>query len=231
MKEQALIFYQQYKTIIISVTMILSCLVLMVFGVVPQLKALIDNKKTYEEISSQSETLEAKAKDLETLESGDLAKSVNVVLYSLPAEKDYPSTLNVIQSIALQSNFKLTNVQISQSLGASSKLTGFGIKAEVSGPRVSLDNFLNAIDKAPKVMKISSIEVSNPNKSDTINATIGIDVFFAPVPNSLGSIDSKLPSLTEKDNELLTDLLKVVPVGVGEKTFIPSPKGKSNPFE
>ena len=230
MKEQALVFYQQYKTIIISIAMILSCFIIMVLGIIPQLKALIDNQKVYEEVSNQSKTLEVKAKVLETLESSDLEKKVGVVLYSLPPEKDYPATLNVIQAVALQNNFKLTNVQISQSLGASSKLTGFAIKAEVLGPRVSLDNFLDAIDKAPKVMKISSIEVSNPNKNETVSVEIGIDVFFAPVPNKLGLINSDLPNLTEEDNELLTALSKAVPADTNE-TFRPSPKGKSNPFE
>lgn len=231
MQKSLLTFYQQYKTIIISVAMILSCLVLVIFGIAPQLKALIENQKTFEEVTSKSQFLEVRAKELQTLEGSNLESKVDIVLYSLPAEKDYPSSLNVLQQVSLANNFKLTNVTISQSLGGTSKLTGFGIKAEATGPRTSLDNFIKSIDQAPKVMKVSSIEVSNPRGSDTIVVILGIDVFFAPVPSQLGSVDSKLPQLTDQDNELLNSLTRAVPTTTRSEGFIPSPKGKLNPFE
>lgn len=232
MEKQILLdFYKKYRPLIISLSIGVSSLVLIIVVILPQLNSLMNDQKKYNDINNKSQILEVKAKELSTLNEGDLKNKVSVALSSLPTDKDLYSIIGVIQNVINGRGFNLVGLQIGQTLGASSKAQGFSVKVEVVGPKESLGQLLSDIEASPRVMKVSSFDVASQSNSKLTDTNIDISVFYASIPNNLGSIDAQLPKLSDKQEELISNLIKLTPVAT---TFTPvsgSSRGKSNPFE
>ncbi len=80
-------------------------------------------------------------------------------------------------------------------------------------------------------MKVNSIQASQGGSQGTA-ISLNIDVLYAAAPEGFGSIDSPLPQLSEKDEEIITKLARSsTPISPTQISPILGPRGKANPFE
>lgn len=230
-KEILVSFYSKYQLIIFPILVAISSIILIVLMIYPQITRLLTNEQSLREIRHNLQFLEVKAQDLESLDEVDLTTRVSVSLAALPADKDFVQAVGAIQQLVQRSGFELISLQLGSSKESSGVL-GFAIKIEISGPKITLGQLLTSIETSQRVMKVSSIEVTATRSGDLINASLTIDVFYSPVPSTIGAINAPLPKLTSEEEELIITLSSAIPSAPAPPTtFVPQPRGKANPFE
>lgn len=228
MKKENLVFiYHKYRLIIFPTVIVLSCFILIVFVMVPQIASFLKNSKTEADFKTKSEFLDTKVEALESLDEKDLQKKLKDVVASFPQEKDFVILISLLQKITSENGFNMTSLSFGGS--GSSKDSGYGILIEVVGPKNIFARLLNSIEVSPRLMRIDRIEVSSGKSGDVISANLAISALFAPIPGNLGSIDSPLPEISTGEEELMAKLARDQEIPLTTVEF--SAIGKSNPFE
>lgn len=226
-KEKLVFIYQRYKLIIFPVVIALSCLILIVFVMIPQLSKFFKNSQIETDFKAKSDFLDTKVEALESLDEKDLQKKVKDVVASFPQEKDFITLITLLQKITSENGFSMTSLSFGG--GGVSKEQGYGITVEVVGPKGIFARLLNNIETSPRLMRVDRIEISSGKAGDAISANLAIAALFAPLPGNLGSVDSPLPPISKGEEELMAKL-----AGGQEITLTTvdlSSTGKSNPFE
>lgn len=229
-KETILKFYSTYKLYIFPVAVLVSCLILIVFVIYPQLVSLISNNKISAELQKKMDFLEVKAQTLVEYDEVDLSSKLDYALSYFPADKDFVNALGLLQSITSQSSFAI----LSFALGTQTEVKGaqgYSIKLEVKGAKALLPNLLSGIESSNRVMRVATLEVKSLPDGST-DAFLGIDVLYSSAPQTFGSADSSLPTLTEEDEQLLAKLAREGVIQRQPAVTTPTvPLGKSDPFQ
>lgn len=227
-KDNTIKFYGQYRLYIFPAVVAISCLILIIFIIFPQVIKLIANSKVESEFKTRSKFLEAKAEALQNYDEADLSRKVGNIFSSIPAEKDFANVLGLLQGLTTQSGFNIISLSFGQ-IGGSSVKQSYGVKVELLGPKTSLGAFIDNIESSTRLMRISSMDITS-GKADFVNVALGIEALFSTVPAKLGTVDSPLPEISDKDEQLLTKLARTT-TRVAPTPYQLSPKGKVDPFE
>lgn len=223
-------FYSNYQLYIFPIIIIISCLILIIFIIFPQTAKLISNSRLEKEIKNKSQALEAKASVLESYDEKDLSNKVDISLYSYPAERDFASVLGLLQQLTIQSGFNILTLSLGGGIGNKyGNSESYSVKAEVLGPKTTFTNLINSIENSNRIMRISSIDITTSKDNGVIDTVLGIEVLYSSLPSSFGTVDSPLPQLSEKDEELITKLARVPQAIQTPSSLVP--RGKANPFE
>lgn len=231
-KETILKFYSNYKLLIFPTVVALSSLILIVLVILPQTIKLITNQKAGDDLLNRSQSLEVKAQTLESIDEEDLSRNVGYALAVYPSDKDFGNVVGIIQKITSQAGFNIVSLSLGGAGSAKGGSQSFNISLQLIGSKALLPILLSGFENAPRLMRVGSLEVSSPGAGG-IQVSLGIDVLFSPAPSDFGTVDSPLPQLSEKDEELLVKLARVSGQG-GVSTGVSSvstPRGKTNPFE
>ena len=231
-KEEIVKFYLAYRLYIFPVIVTLASLILIIFVIYPQIVALFTNQKNVSDLISRSKNLEVKAQELDSIDQQDLSKKVEYALSSYPDNPDFGNVIGLIQNITNKSGFVATSIVIGINGNKGSNAQNYNIRLDVTGPKSLLNILFTNIERSTRLIRISSIEVANSQDQQTVNASLGLDILYSPVPNSFGNIDSPLPKLTDADEQLLSILAKNTTPNLSTATNVILPqRGKSNPFE
>lgn len=199
--------------------------------IIPQIIVLIDNNKAYQDITTKSKFLEVKAADLQKINQEELKNKLDASLIALPADKDLNDTIGIMQSIVSASGFGLQSLSFSS---ATEEKQSFGVKLEVTGSKDSLNKLLTGLESSYRPLRVRTLDMISPKSGNVISGAIGVDVFFAPIPDSIAAVDAPTPELNAKDEELINLLaIQAAKSGITSETEqidLPVP-GKLNPFE
>lgn len=229
MKVNLIKFYLNFRIFIFPAVVVLSSLILIVFIIYPQIVKLIKNQKVQVDVIIKSEFLEAKASVLEDLDEGELESRVASALNAYPAEEDLSNIIGLLQNIATNNGFAVSEISVQKASGGTGETFKFGVGMETVGPENLVGQFIAGIESSARLMKVSSIDVTPIVGGDLADISLGIDVFFAPAPQTFGSVDSPLPEVSKKDEELIARL-KSKPISAPPPASS-VPRGKVNPFE
>lgn len=231
-KEELLKFYLNYRLYIFPAIAAFSCLMLAVFVIYPQSVKLLDNQRIKQEVSKRLSFLEAKATSLESFDEEDLNSKVKHTLNSYPAEKDFANVLGLLQNLTVQAGFNIISLGLGQGAGKDAKVQSYTIKLDILGPVRFFPVLLNNIEGSPRLMRVSNIESSVGRDLAFATMALNIEVLYSEAPGGFGTVDSPLPELSEKDEEVLGTLVEsAVLFPQAEATAEALPRGKSNPFE
>lgn len=226
-KEDLLKFYAQYKLFIFPLVVAISSLILIVFVILPQTIKLVTNQGAEEELFNKSQFLEVKAQDLDNLDQEDLSRKVQYVLGVYPADKDFGNIVGIIQSVTSGAGFSIVALNLGDQTAQS-----YNITLQITGPRTLLPLLLSALESAPRLIRLDSLEISSSSSSQGIEADLGLNILYSPAPTTFGTVDSPLPTLSSEDEELLTILASQNPISEEVEEVVDSgPRGKANPFE
>ncbi|MDO8619040.1 MAG: hypothetical protein Q7R49_03815 [Candidatus Daviesbacteria bacterium] len=224
-------FYQKNRIIIFPVLVALSSLILIILVIYPQISILTSNNASLNETVKKSAFLEVKAAELQSLDETQLQHDVKVTLNALPSDRDYLDTMTIIQNLLGESGFTLQSLQFIPGDSTTNSRPSFTIRLEISGSRVSLNQFLTNVESTYRPMRVASLETSSQKQdSNLVSAVVAVNAFYAPLPSTLGSIDAPLPTLSDQDQQLVATLAKFVPQTNTIATSVSSPRGKSDPF-
>jgi Tfp pilus assembly protein PilO len=225
--------YTKYKLIIFPILVGAVAILVAFFIIYPQITKYFEGREQVKRLEDRIKRLNEKVEALASLDTSDFNKKVNISLQALPNDKDLANLIGLIQSLAEQNGVILVALALGQ--GASDgQFNPFTVRLEVGGTREGFKNFINNLEKAPRVMKVVSLELSPARASDSASANTIIELYFAPTPSEIGAKDAPLPVLTAEEEQLISDLEKANPAPVfsGETAPAPNlPKGKTNPFQ
>lgn len=226
-KERIIKFYLANRLLVFPAVVVLASLFLVIFVIFPQTAKLINNQKAMGDLNKQAELLSTKAGLLESYDGDVLSRKLGYILASLPVDKDYGPVLSVLQQMNASLGFSINSVSFNNS---ASSLGGLGVQLSVKGSKPMFQILLDNLENAPRLIRINNIDISSGQDSQILEATLGLDALYSEPPQNLGSIDSPLPELSKKDDELISGLERLAETmasfSAGE-----SPRGKSNPFE
>lgn len=228
-KEVILKFYQTHKLYIFPAVVALSSLILIVFVIYPQTVKLITNQRVEGEILIRSTALQAKAQTLVDYDPQDLKQKLDLALSAYPTDKDFLYTMGFLQQIAAQLGFNV----VSMNLGTApikSGGQGYSLKLEILGPTNLLPALLSKVENSARLMRVSSLDTNTGRAAQGATISVNIDVLYAAPPAGFGTIDSPLPQLSEKDQEVIVRLARSGAISPPISTQL-GPRGKANPFE
>lgn len=229
-RQEALKFYSKYNFYIFPSVVALSCLLLIVFVIFPTLSQLISNQKTTGELANKHKALEAKASALEGFSEEDLKFKLSSLLNVFPTEKDFGNALFVIQGITKELGFIISSFTIGG--GSEKGEQSYIVKITLQGLKTSFPTLLNKIESSKRVMRIQTIDITQGRDLQFLEANLSIEVFFASAPSGFGGVDSPLPSLSEREEELIASFASgTAPSAALQEEVIPTTIGKANPFE
>lgn len=234
-KETILEFYSKYKLILFPSLVSLACLILIALVIFPQAKSLLDGQNNLELSKEKLKTLEVKAQGLDQINETDLKNQLQLALVALPENKEPSAVVGAIQRIAATSGVSLISLGFSSSKGNSvGGADSFSIKAQIASSTAGISQFLNNLSETPLALNVTGISISSATSADLLAADLQIDVYFSPIPKTLGSVEDPLPELSAEEKTLINRLAKaqiVTPVSQSSTPSTILPRGKSNPFE
>lgn len=231
MKKDTIIkFYSDFKLYIFPAIVSLSSLFLIVFAIYPQTVKLINNQKSADNLISKSKFLETKVTALESINEQDLSQKVAFALASLPSEKDFGNIFELLQQIVSGSGFSISSITLSSGGSKMSSADSYEVKLEIKGTKVMFPILLSNLENSSRLVRINNIDLASRQVAEGLDASLVLEVLYAPVPTNFGTADSPLPELSQTDEELLAKLSAGRSVTqTGDQSL--SPRGKSNPFE
>lgn len=221
--------YDQYRIFIFPVAVVISCLILIVFIIFPQIMNLIKNYQTEGRLKSRFDTMDSKVQALENVDEKDLSEKLKLALNAYPQDNDFANVAGILQELAGRFGFIINSMQVGAvSQADKGSNSQFNVQLDLTGSKVTVNDLMNSIENYPRIMKVNSIELSNAKVSSNVNAVLNIKAYFQSLPTAFGNVDTKLPQITDKDEAVLTSLARIP---VSTYSGIAVPKGKANLFE
>lgn len=229
-------YYTSYKLIIFPFLVAVAGIFTIYLVIYPQISGYLKGIDEISRMQDRVVRLSTKAASLETLDTSGLTGKLDTALDALPADRDLANLLGAIQNLASENGVVLVAVALGQVVSdKQAKFNPFTVRLEVGGSKDAFKNFINNIEKAPRVMRVSSLELSPAKASDSASASTVIEVYFAPTPKEIGAVDAPLPTISAQEEETLAKLVRETPVQVTQPTTetpaVSVPKGKANPFQ
>lgn len=225
-------FYLNYRLYIFPAVVALSSLILIIFVIYPQTVKLITNQQVQQQIANKSTFLETKAQVLENYDPEDLNRKVAFTLSSYPTDKDFASALALLQNLTSQSGFNTVSIVLGSSISKEAGDKSYNLKLDILGPPILLPNLLSRIEDSPRLIRVSGVETTVGRDPQGAIISLSVDVLYSSAPTEFGSVDSPLPELSQKDEEILVKLARLdTLVSQPTTTTQLGPRGKANPFE
>lgn len=225
----------KFRPLIIPVVVSVASVAIISLVIVPQILGFLEDQNNLQSAKERQKILEAKASELEGLDEVELNEKIALVNTLLPVDKEITSVVDALQRVTSLSNTILVSLQLGQSpVSKEQGLSGFSISAEVAGPKESVNRLLENIEKAPRIMKITGIEIASARDKTAITANLSIDVYFAPLAGGTPKIDAPVQKLTKEDEDIISRFARIIPKQLTTPTGpeqILTPRGKPNPFE
>lgn len=221
----------KYKVLLVPIIVVVLAGVIVVLVTIPQLVGLFNTFKTIDELNAKKVVYQKKAGELERINVEDFRKNLDTALVALPVEKDIPGVMGELLVSLGGSGLGLDGITFSNSPPESDKLQEYMITIDVSGEEQSLRSFLQRVTVAPRLIKLTGIEVSK-GAVGKIGASITFTTFYQALPNAIGSVDEKLPVIGNADTQILADIetkIKTFPKVTTEQAGS-SVTGKLDPF-
>lgn len=222
--------YYKYKIFLIPGIVSLISIAVLIFVVYPQASGYFQEINKIEKLKNNVEILNNKAKELQKIDEVTRRKDLVVALTILPTERDVPIAMSTLQSLIARSNLILKNTTYSPQ-SKSKENNNFMFTISVLGSLSSIKSFLGELQNGSRIFKVQSITLNFQNTNSLAEVSIPLLVFYEPVPKTLVTLDQPIPTVSEKDEQLIRQLSKAVFQAEITSTSSAVPLGKVDPFE
>lgn len=205
---------------------------LIAFVVSPQIGEYNKARQSLADTQQKINVLQQKVATLNQVSVQEYRTRLSTVLRALPDEADYLVSVSQLQSIAVDTKVQIGGVNFSEA-GAD----GYTIKVDVEGTVEAIRQFIERINSAPRIMKVSNIDIVFIRTADTTNlyqASLTINSKLVGIPQQLGKADQPVPMLTSEDEQLISEisqLFRSIPSVSLTQPNTTENKGKANPFQ
>ncbi len=238
-------FFRTYQSIIVSVVLLVFCVTGALFGVVPSARKVQELSIQMRDISEQTTGLQRKLNALNNLDEETLRRQLTNVLSAVPAERSFPTLFETIEGIAVQTGVSVVQMHLSggttlatpsaAKVSAADKKLGtrtVPFSVTITGTASAVQEFITLAPKVRRLLRIRTFSIAFPRDVRPLTVAIEMDAFYEPLPTSLGTAKTLLPTLSASDEEIITRLgeLPLITQENGELTVPLIGRVKENPF-
>lgn len=226
--------------------------VLILFFVVwPKITSVFKLRADNTQLSSRTAAMTAKANLLASLNKSTLDSQVSVAEKVLPSDKSTFTFVRFVEASAIRSGVILNKIDVAPGLisGDSSApkdagstlsadngvLSKIQIKLAATSDYRSLLAFLAQIYSSVRVVGIQDVAISagsSSGSSTALKTSMVIDAYWKSLPGQLGSIESPIDNLNDKEIAILNSaMLREASPGSATASAVPNvPTGKTDLF-
>lgn len=222
--------YARYRMFFVPLFVVIIASLITLLVTAPQIVKLLKTSQDLKDLEEKKQFYIQKASELENLNVEDYRNNLDTSLIALPVDKDIPGVMGELLVSLSGSGMSLLGISFSNSPPESDKLQEYSILLNVTGSEDNLRNFLERVTVAPRLIKLSSIEVSK-GAGENFTIALSFATFYQILPGDIGSIDDELPKISASDTQFLADIQAKVKTfqTVANQAAVPV-AGKSNPF-
>lgn len=225
------IFYKRYKAFVIPVFALFICVVLLVFLVIPSYFQFFKNNQEIKSISEMKNFYLNKLSALKGVNTTDVTEDLNTSLETLPAEKDIPSAITRIFNLISENKLRLDSISFSQATAAAAGSSSYSVNLGITGDVNSIKSFISSVKNIPRLMQVSSVDLTTGTNQSLSQVNIAVLVFYQPLEPAKVTPDSKFEVLTQQDKENLLKIKEAFSKSRINFEIPASEKGKTDPFQ
>lgn len=220
----------KYRIYALPVLSIIFSLALLILVVIPQISA---SQKTSEEINTLNQkntNLQKKLADLNSIDDSLYTDYLTSAKLALPVEKDISGAIGQVLYLIKSEQLTLNSIGFSTPK-EENKTQSFQIRVELEGNMNNFKNFINKTASNPRILKVTSLEVSGSKRLDKVQVSLTLTTYFQDEPKALGDVEQALPIPAAKDFEYLATVkANSLLIPVINTNEIVGDKGKADPF-
>lgn len=224
------IIYNKYKKFIPPIGVILVCVFLFFFVIIPQIQSYLSllNQTTLED--TKLVNLKNNLNFLNNLNESKLSNQVQIVSSVLPLDKDFGGVLYALSAVSAKSGILLGNYSFQVGkLAEKSANTNFpflSLNIQLNSNVLNTVKFIKELYRTVPVAEITKINVEGDSSQVTIN------FYYQPV-RLVGFVDQAVPisALSQKETALINDLSTWNNASNQNPfIFLPEASSSANPF-
>lgn len=208
-------FIRLHKPLVLNGIVLCVSLVALFVGLVPSLQKTIMLIEDIRTLGEEVDRIQDKLNVLQSLDSTELENASVDVLAAVPSDKSIETLLSTVEAVANKNGMVISDLSI-ESIGTfSSGSAGLQVKPEgiiltetvsLKGEITQIRNFLSDCLRVRRLLRIKSLELSAVPKSTDMTARLGIEVFYLPLPTTIGKASDPLKPFSEQE---LSTLAKI----------------------
>lgn len=223
-------YWRLYQGIIIPVLTILCIVIGTIFGIIPAVNRIIGIRSEASELSELLVDLRQKATVLDDIDENLYKKYLTELATAVPPDKSLTTVFSTIDGLgelsgATLSDFTVSKPGILATASASKatteeKIVGSSLlpfTLTVAGTYDQIHQFLSQVNLVRRFFRVRFFDIQFVS-AEQISARLGMDAFYAQLPNRLGSTEQKIESLT-RDDEATIIQVSSLPVLSQEPTI------------
>lgn len=212
--KEYLLGFRIYLPLVFSLLFIFFLLTTVVKG---RVGAIGETRRAIQKKREKLAVLVEKQAKLSTLNREDLKKNFLLAEQAVPSKRNTAGFLAQVERIAMESGVLVDGVQMEGGeIATESGKKEIKIKRKpqnwfkttvtLRGAVENIGNFLEKIFWSRRIIRITRVHLSAPlNQTGTpsaMTAVLTVEVFFKPLPQSMGPIEEPLPKITKKEEEV-----------------------------
>lgn len=195
--------YRKYKMYVIPAAIILVCILLILFVIVPQVENIFAMQKKEEETRSKISSLKKNVAFVKNINQSKEQSQFFITLKALPVEKDYIGILDAIGTASQKAGVSTSDYSFqvgSLTVKTADNSTKIGLSLTIIGGITETKQFLRELKRSLPLSEVSSTNVNLQSSSMT--------VAFHYKPLGFSDIDfyKELKPLSKQQQEVFSNL-------------------------
>lgn len=225
-------FYLKYQLFIKPLLVSIFCVTVIYLVLIPQIGAFTSTNGNLASSQTKLGILQVKASELDSLDKELYIKNLQLVLTALPEDRQVAQALVVVQDTLNRDGLVLENAKLLSGAGDKNQRS-YQLQLVVRGDISKVRQFLLDLKKAPRLVQILDVNSQTGTSGLEIESQLTLEIFYGPLPKTLGEIDQPIPKLTDNDQQVIANIAKAVQTtgALGSlESSSSSSLGKADPF-
>lgn len=240
-------FLRMYHSFAFSAVIFLLVIAGSLLGIIPAVKKTLTLRQNTDALLSQTQDLRTKASILASIDETVYRRYLADLVTAVPQDQSLTSMFSTIDGLAAQTGVTITDLgltkpgslatesarrQSTEEKQIGSHLLPFSVT--VSGSYEQIRDFLARAVSVRRLFRVRGFDLSLIDPTN-VEVRMNMDAYFAPYLTTIGSVDTEIDALNEKDEQIIARVATMPLVGEFISMPIEQPNeatgaGKSNPF-
>lgn len=186
-----------------------------IFVLIPAIQNSIALARDLQTLTVETSHIQQKVTSLSALDDQILQQTAQDVLSAVPAERSVSTLLSTVEAVAVKNGLSIADLSIegiaslaTGSARPATKIEGNSLLETISlqGELTQVRNFLADCVKVRRLMRIKTISLNSLPRTTLVTVKLTIEMFYTPLPLSIGKPSDPLEPFSQKELATLTQL-------------------------
>ncbi|MBI4078682.1 MAG: hypothetical protein HY429_00050 [Candidatus Levybacteria bacterium] len=195
--------YAKYKEYIVPAFVLVACLLLVIFVIIPQTRNLIETKEKEEETKARIRRLKENINFISSIDEKIQDKEFQLLLRALPIEKDYVGIITAIVSASQQTGVGIGDFSFqigSLSSDTIQEATTISFTVTLHGGIDEAKRFLRELENTLPISDSETI------KFESLSTSVAVSFHYKPFIPQIIDYRTKLEPFSKQDRELISTI-------------------------